>query len=107
MGRPYFCLQCNRNTKLCKSPSTHQRGHIPETFVGAAQRLDYAEEQASTWAYDSANKGSLGSSTLLTSELTLLNGEDTIKVNCLWDMGSESSFFSPALLPFGTDQRNT
>ena len=71
-------------------------------------RLDHAEdEQASTWAFDSVNKGSLGSGTLLTSVLTLLNGQDTIKVNCLWDTGSESSFFSPALLPFATDQRNT
>ena len=99
----YFCPQCKRNIKLCKSPSTHQRGHIPETFVGAAVRLDHEEEQASTCAFDSVNKGSLGSSTLL----TLLHGQDIIKVNCLWDTGSESSFLSPALLPFATDQRNT
>ena len=70
----YFCQQCKRNVKVCKSPSKHQRGHIPGTFVGAAVRLNHEEEeQSSTWAFDSVNKGSLGSSTLLTSVITLLH----------------------------------
>ena len=104
----FFCLQCKCNVKLCKSPTTHNHGYIPETFVGAAVRLDNEEEeQASTWGFDSINKVSLGSSTLLTSGITLINGHDTIQINCLWDSGSESSFFSPALLPFATNQRQT
>ena len=104
----YFCPQCKYNVKLCKSSTTHTHGHIPETFVGATVRLDHEErEQASTWGFESINKGSLGSSTLLTSTLNLINGQDTIKVNCLWDSGSESSFFSPALLPFAINQRQT
>ena len=108
MSCHYFCPQCKFNITLCKSPTTHNCSYIPETFVGAAVRIDHEEEeQASTWGFDSINKGSLGSTTLLTSVITLINGQDTIKVNCLWDSGSESSFFSPAFLPFATDQRKT
>ena len=103
-----FCPICKLHIKLCKSPTTHTRTPIPETFVGATVRLEQHEdrEEASTWAYESINKGSLGSSTLMTSSLTLINGQDSIQIECLWDSGSESSFFSLALLPFATSQRN-
>ena len=61
--------------------------------------------EIAAWTLDSINKGALGSSTLLTSSITLVKEGETIQVNCLWDSGSESSFFSPALLPFATHQR--
>ena len=60
----------------------------PEFTVSAATW----EEQ--TLFEKSKNRGKLGSQTLLTSEIKLLNGEDSITVQCLWDSGSESSFFS-------------
>ena len=41
----------------------------------------------------------------MTSSLTLVNEEDTITVQALWDRGSESSFFASDLLPFATNQR--
>ena len=104
----YFCRQCKYNVKLCRSPTTHNPGSLPETFVGAAVMMDHEEdEQISMWGFDSIIKGSLGSSTLLMSNITLVNGQDTIQVNCLWDSGWESTFFSPALLPFATQQQQT
>ena len=69
----YFCAQCKCNTKLCRSPGTHTAGHIPATFVGAAVRIDAEENgKITAWALDSINKGALGSSTLLTSSITLV-----------------------------------
>ena len=52
------------------------------------------------------NRGSLGSASLLTSSLTLVNGNDTITVEALWDPGSELSFFSSDLLPFSVHRRD-
>ena len=78
----------------------------PATFVGHG-RIDHEEAgQAAVWSYKCVNRGSLGSASLLTSSLTLVNGDDTITVEALWDPGSESSFFSAALLPFAVSQRN-
>ena len=57
------------------------------------------------WPTKAVNKGALGQTTLLTSWLTLRNGNDSIRVQCLWDSGSESSFFHPGLLPFATHQK--
>ena len=84
---------------------------MPDTFVGAV--VDLSPEftlSAATWEEQplfekSENRGKLGSQTLLTSEITLLNGDDSITVQCLWDSGSESSFFHPGLLPFALQQR--
>ena len=104
----YFCAQCKCKTKLCRSPTTHSGGHIPATFAGAAVRMDTeVDGEIAAWTLDSINKGTLGSSTLLTSSITLVKEGETIQVNCLWDSGSESRFFSPALLPFATNQRQT
>ena len=58
------------------------------------------------WSYQCINRGSLGSASLLTSPLTLINGDDSITVEALWDPGSESSFFSAALLSFAVSQRD-
>ena len=38
------------------------------------------------------------------NSITLVKEGKTIQVNCLWDSGSESSFFSPALLHFTNPQ---
>ena len=38
--------------------------------------------------------------------MTLVKGDDSITVEALWDPGSESSFFSAALLPFAVSQRD-
>ena len=57
------------------------------------------------WAKRCLNRGSLGSASLLTSSLTLANGNDNITVEALWDPGSESSFFASDLLPFSVDRR--
>ena len=59
----------------------------------------------SPWPQQVLNKGGLGQQTLLTSKITLKNGDDSVSVKVLWDSGSESSFFHPALLPFATHQR--
>ena len=102
----YFCPVCKLNTKLCKAPTNHTHSFIPETFVGHGQ-LDHEEAgQAAVWSYQCINRGSLGSASLLTSSLTLINGDDTITVEALWDPGSESSFFSAALLLFAVSQRD-
>ena len=106
-GSRYFCPVCKLNTKLCMAPTNHTQSFIPETFVDHAARLDYEEAgQAATWSHHCINKGSLGSASLLTSSLTLINGDDTIQVKALWDAGSESSFFLAALLPFAVSQRD-
>ena len=63
-------------------------------------------EQVAVWAYQCINRGSLGSASLLTSTVTLVKGDDSITVEALWDPGSESSFFSAALLPFAVSQRD-
>ena len=102
-----FCPVCKLTVKLCKLPTTHTQSNIPEICVGHAARLEHKDrEQASTWSYQCINMGSLRSSSLLTSSLTLINGNDTIQIEALWDSGSESSFFSPALLPFAMSQRS-
>ena len=74
--------------------------------MGAALRLEPQDAgEESTWGYESINRGPLGSSTLLTSTLTLVYQGDSCQVKALWDSGSESSFFHPALLPFATNTR--
>ena len=57
------------------------------------------------WPTEAVNKGALGQTTLLTCWLTLQNGNDSIRVQSLWDSESESSFFNQGLLPFATYQR--
>ena len=64
------------------------------------------EEQVALWTQNCVNRGSLGSPSLMTSSLTLVNEGDTITVQALLDLGSESSFFASNLLPFATNQRN-
>ena len=74
--------------------------------MGHAAQLDDEEAgQALTWSYQCINKGSLGSASLLTGSLSLINGSDKIQVKALWDAGSKLSFFSAALLPFAVSQR--
>ena len=58
------------------------------------------------WTQSCVNRGSLGSPSLLTSSLTLINEEDTLTIQALWDPGSESSFFSSDLLPFACHKRD-
>ena len=43
---------------------------------------------------------------MLTSSFTLANGGDSITVKALWDLGSESSFFSADLIPFAVHQQD-
>ena len=70
-------------------------------------RIDPEEtEQVAVWSYQCINRGSLGSASLLTSTLTLVNGDDSITVEALWDPGCESSLFSAALVPFAVSQRD-
>ena len=101
-----FLLYLQVNTKLCRSPTNHTPGFIPETFVGHG-RIDPEEtKQVAVWSYQCIKRGSLGSASLLTSILTLVKGDYSITVKALWDPGSESSFFSAALLPFAVSQRD-
>ena len=72
----------------------------------SGQALHEEKGQAALWTQACVNRGSLGSPSLLISSLTLINGEDTITVQALWDPGSESSFFASDLLPFATNQRD-
>ena len=53
------------------------------------------------------NRGSLGSASLLTKSLTLINWGDTITVEALWELGSESLFFSANLLPFAVNKKRS
>ena len=93
--------------KLCKAPTNHTQCSIPETFVGHSAQFDHEEAgQAAFWSYQCINRGSLGSASLLTSALTLINGDDSITVEALWDHGSKSSFFSAALFPIAVSQRD-
>ena len=103
-----FCSICRVHEKLCRSPGSHPSESIPETFVGhgGVDPETESEDQAAVWSYQCANRGSLGSASLLTSTLTLVKGEDTITIEALWDTVSESSFFSAALLPFALSQRD-
>ena len=86
----------------------HTTSPIPATFLGHVSGLALHEEegQAALWTQNCVNRGSLGSPSLLTSSLTLINEGDTITVQALWDPGSESSFFASDLLPFATNQRD-
>ena len=84
-----FCAICKLNSKLCKMPGSHTRGVIPATFAGHGRVDHEAVGEAAVWTYECVNRGSLGSASLLTSTLTLVNGEDTITVEALWDPGSE------------------
>ena len=104
----YFCIKCQTHNKLCKDPAQHARSAIPATFSGhvSGQPLQEEEEQVALWTQNCVNRGSLGSPSLMTSSLTLVNEGDTITVEALWDPGSESSFFASDLLPFATNQRN-
>ena len=97
-----FCTTCKTNKKLCKAPSLHTPSPIPATFSGhvSGRALHEEEGQAALWTQNCVNRGSLGSPSLLTSSLTLINEGDTITVQALWDPGSESSFFASDLLPF-------
>ena len=108
---PQFCASCKSHTKLCISPSLHQAVTLPESFAGAGlMEKEYtliASTMASStpWPTEAVNKSALGQTTLLTCWLTLQNGNDSIRVQSLWDSESESSFFNQGLLPFATHQR--
>ena len=93
---------------MCKAPAAHSRSPIPENFVGHVSGRALHEEtgQAVVWAKRCVNRGSLGSAGLLTSSLTLVNENDTITVEALWDPGSKLSFFYSDLLPFSVDRRD-
>ena len=78
---------------------------VPESFAGAGLMETESTLVASSvvansspWPRQVLNKGGLG-------QITLKNGDDSVSVRVLWDSGSESSFFHPALLPFATHQR--
>ena len=103
----YFCTICKLNNRICLAPATHTKSSIPETFLGHALGRALHEEpgQAALWTKSCVNRGSLGSTSLLTSSLTLVNEGDTITVEALWDPGSESSFFSSDLLPFAVNKK--
>ena len=103
-----FCTTCKISTKLCKAPSVHAASPIPDTFSGHVSGLPLHEEegQVALWTQSCVNRGSLGSPSLLTSSLTLINEEDTLTIQALWDPGSESSFFSSDLLPFACHRRD-
>ena len=101
-----FCSTCKLNKKFCRSPASHPSGFIPETFVGHGGVDPEETDQVDVWSYQCINRGSLGSASLLTSTVTLVKGDDSITVEALWDPGSESSFFSAALLPFAVSQRD-
>ena len=107
-----FCATCRTHVKICSSPNVHTAVSLPESFAGAAVGLAGTEYSlnASTWLYKpifdmGANKGCLGQTTLLTSWVTLRNGDDSIKIQWVWDSGTESGFFHQGLLPFALQQR--
>ena len=104
-----FCASCKCHKKLCISPNLHRAVTVPESFAGAGlMKTEFTlvvcsvVANSSPWPQQVLNKGGLGQQTLLTSQITLKNGDDSVSVKVLWDSGSESSFFHPELLPFAT-----
>ena len=104
-NQSYFCKVCKLNIKICKSPTSKYRSFVPETFVGnsAGQALHDTAGQA-LWTKTCINRGTLGSASLLTSLLTLTNRGNSITVEALWDLESESPFVLADLLPFAVTQ---
>ena len=109
---PQFCASCKCHKMMCISPNLHQAVTLPESFAGAGlMETEYTlvassvVVNSSPWPQQVLNKGGLGQQTLLTSQITQKNGDDSVSVRVLWDSGSESSFFHPALLPYATHQR--
>jgi hypothetical protein len=105
-----FCASCKTNKKLCISRNLHQAVPVPESFAGAGL-MDFTLVASSVvansrpWPPQVLNKGGLGQQTLLTSQITIKNGDDSVRVKVFWDSGSESCFFHPALFPFATHKR--
>ena len=109
-----FCASCKCHKKLCISPNLHKAVTVPESFAGAGlMEMEFTlvansvVANSSPWPQQVLDKGGLGQQTLLTSHITLKNGDDSVSVKVLWDSGSESSIFHPALLPFATHQRKS
>ena len=80
-----FCASCKTNKKLCLSPNLHQAVTVPESFAGAGlMETDYTlvassvVANSSPWPQEVLNKGGLGQQTLLTSQITLKNGDDRV-----------------------------
>ena len=90
---------------MCKAPATHSKGPIPETFLGHASGRALHEEtgQAAVWVKRCVNRGSLGSASLLTSSLTLVNEGDTITVEAFGTRAANfPSFTIETLSPSAT-----
>ena len=89
--------------KSCVQANLHQAVTVPESFAGAGlMEIDFTlvassvVANSSPWPQEVLNKGGLGQQTLLTSQITLKNGDDRVSVRVQWDSGSESSFFPPS-----------
>ena len=107
-----FCDRCKCHKKLCISPNLHQAVTVKESFAGAGlMEMEFTlvassvVANSSPWPQQVMNKGCLGQQTLLISQITLKNKDDSVSVKVVWDSRSESSFFHPALLPFPTHPR--
>ena len=112
-----YCMACSCNIKFCVDQSTHAKSAIPETTAGClgltSDNLAFAatlkevrrqDMQALKGLEDatpgSANKGNIGRPASLYSVITLVNGQDKLKINALIDPGSESSYYNPDIEAF-------
>ena len=87
------------HVKLCVNTNLHQVVIVPESFAGVGlMESDYTlvassvVANSSPWPQQVLNKGGLGQQTLLTSKITLKNGNESVSVRVLWDSGSESIY---------------
>ena len=94
-----LCASCKCHKMLCTSPNLHQAVTVPESFAAAGlMETDYTlvassvGASSSPWPLQVLNKGGLGQQTLLTSKITLKNGNESVSVRVLWDSGSESIY---------------
>ena len=84
-----FCASCKTNKKLCISPNLHQAVPVPESFAGAGLMEDFTLLASSVvsnsrpWPQQVLNKGGLGQQTLLTSQITLKNRDDSVSVSLI------------------------
>jgi hypothetical protein len=111
-----FCALCSCNVKFCTDKENHVRSALPEPTSGCLALLtpDPLAAYASTLSDirsnrqlliqgledsspGSVNKGRLGRPASLYTALTLVNGEERLRVNVLVDSGSESSYYHPAI----------
>ena len=89
----------------------HQQGKIPDSFVGAAfdtaSVLGSLEDTilAAVWCQEphfkeAENRGQLGEQAPIVTWITLVRGDESLRVQALGDGGSESSYYNPDIQEF-------